>query len=474
MTTPTSTPTTTPPNSLSKKLLHHLTRPTTLTKPQLHQILAKIILHNLHPNPTITISFIKASAHLNLLHFSLLLFHHHFHRPHVLISNHLIRALSHSPSPLPSLSVFSKVHSFSFPTNNYTYPFILKSLSDLRLLKQGQSVHTHLIKTGHFGDLYVQNSILNLYSSCGEMGDCEKVFDEIPVRDAVSWTVMVSGNRCLGRFGEALAYFTRMQFHGVSPNHVTMVNALAACAGAGELDMGVWIHEYVRKQGWELDVILGTSLVDMYGKCGRINIGVDVFLSMVERNVCTWNSLIGGLALARSGEEAVRWFFRMDDEGIKPDSVSGVCVLCACSHSGLVDMGRWIFQMVVSGKYGFSPGIKHYGCMIDLLGRAGLLEEAVEFVERMPFEANVVIWVSLLSACRAHGDLDLSVLTARKLVELEPERGAYYALLSNLYAEMGRWSDVMEVRRAMRERSLKKDLDSSITEMEPTRMIGHG
>lgn len=327
------------------------------------------------------------------------------------------------------------------------------------------------MKLGQFDDIYVQNSLLNVYASCGDMGLCMRVFDEMPHRDVVSWTVLITGYRSAERYDDALIAFEQMQYAGVVPNHVTMVNALSACADFGALEMGVWIHEFIRRSGWEFDVILGTSLIDMYGKCGRIEEGLVVFRSMKEKNVFTWNSLIKGLALARSGEEAVWWFYRMEQEGIKADEVTLIAVLCACSHSGMVQMGRQIFGSLTNGKYGFSPGVKHYACVIDLLARAGILQEAMEVMTRMPFEPNKVMWGAFLAGCRAHGDLELSEFAARKLVELEPGNGAYYVLLSNIYAEMGRWSDVEKVRRLMKEGGLTKDLGCSSIELEPQERV---
>lgn len=453
-----------PHGSIVTKIIHLLKICNSAT--QLHQIQAQIILHSLHPNTTITFNFINACKSLGLLDSALNLFNQ-LHKPHVFICNNLIRALSHAQMHKRSIQIFTQMHNTSIPPNNYTFPFILKSLSDLRHLKGGQAVQTHAIKLGHYDDLYVRNALLDLYSSCGDMKNCEYLFDEMPQRDVVSWTVLISGHRNMGDLDEALIAFERMQFAGVSPNPVTMVNALAACAGSGALDMGVWIHEYMKRNGWELDVILGTSLIDMYGKCGRIDVGLGVFEDMVEKNVFTWNSLIRGLALAKNGKEAATWFFRMEEEGIKPDQVTLIGVLCACSHSGLVQMGQRIFYSIIDGKYGFSPSIKHYGCMIDLLGRSGFFYEAQELIERMPFEPNSVTWGALLTGCRAHGDLKLSEFAARRLLELEPENGAYYVLLSNLYAEMGRWSDVEEVRRLMKEKGVKKDVGSSSVGLEP-------
>ncbi|KAJ0980677.1 hypothetical protein J5N97_008932 [Dioscorea zingiberensis] len=446
-----------------QRILHALT---TIHSPsQLTQIQAQILLHNLHHDTTIVSSFINACSLLRHLSPALLLFRH-LRRPHTFVSNTLLRVLSLARLPHLLLLTFSFTHSSSIPPNNYTFPIVLKPLADLRLLPHGAAVHAHAFKTGHAADLYVRNSLLNLYSCCDDVECCEKLFDEMPSREVVAWSTMIMAYRNNGRLDQALIAFERMQFAGVAPNRVTMVNALAACAGCGALEMGAWIHDYVRRSGWELDVVLGTSLLDMYGKCGRIEDAVKVFERMPEKNVCTWNALIGGLALAKSGDEAMRWFFKMEHEGVRPDSVTLVGVLCACSHSGMVEMGRRVFRLMAGGKYGFRPGIKHYGCMVDLFSRAGMLGSAMEFIERMPHEPNVVVWGSLLRGSRAHGDVMLSEVAARRLVELEPGNVVYYVLLGNLYAEMGRWWDVEELRRMMKERRLRKDAGWSLAGAE--------
>jgi pentatricopeptide repeat protein len=293
------------------------------------------------------------------------------------------------------------------------------------------------------------------------------VFDEMPQRDVVSWTVLIMGYKNSGKYDHALIAFEQMQYAGVVLNCVTMVNALAACASFGALEMGVWIHDFIKRSEWELDVILGTALIDMYGQCGRIEEELGVFRSMKKKNVFTWNVLIKGLALAKSGEEAVCWFNRMELEGFKADEVTLVGVLCACSHSGLMITGRRIFGSVIVGKYGFSPSVKHFACMIDLFARAGYLEDAFKFIREMPFEPTKAMWGSLLAGSRARGNLEFSEFAAWKLVKLDPENCAYYVVLSNLYAEMGRWSDVEKVRIMMKERGLKKDLGCSSIELEP-------
>ena len=159
-----------------------------------------------------------------------------------------------------------------------------------------------------------------------------------------------------------------------------MINALHACAHYGNVEMGAWIRGVIKREGWELDVVLGTALIDMYGKCGRVEEGLNVFRSMKEKNVFTWNTVIKGLALAKSGQEAIWWFNKMEKDGVKADEVTLLAVLTACSHSGLVDKGREIFGLLVDGRYGVCPNVIHYACMVDMLARSGLLKETVEFM----------------------------------------------------------------------------------------------
>lgn len=450
---------------IASKIVHLLVSKCTLPT-HLYQIQAQLIIHNLYPDTTLASHFISSCRSLGLLQTAFLLYTINLQKPHTFVCNQLLRAFSHSHAHQNSISIYSHMNKNCIFPNNYTFPFILKSLSDLKSLKDGQCIHAQIVKFGHLNDIYVQNSLLNLYASCGDMELCSYLFDEMPQRDVVSWTVIVTGYRECGKSNAALVAFEQMQNSGVEPNRVTMVNALAACAGSGALDMGVCIHEFIKRKGWVLDVILGTSLIHMYANCGRIEEGLRVFESMEEKNVFTWNALIKGYALAENGQEAVRWFSKMELDGAKPNEVTLIAVLCGCVHSGLVERGREIFSSLLHQKYGFSPGVKHYACMVDLLARDGRLEDALRIIEKIPFQATKTIWGAFFSGCRVHGNLELSEISSRKLVDLEPENSAYYVILSNLYAEMGRWDDVEEIRRLMKDRELKKDSGSSCVELE--------
>ncbi|XP_016434616.1 pentatricopeptide repeat-containing protein At1g50270-like [Nicotiana tabacum] len=454
-------------NNITTKILNLLNK-TCISPAHISQIQTQLILHNLHFNTTIAHNFISACQSLGLLNFAFTLYTKLIKKPHVFICNTLIQAFSQTEVKLKqkSISMYAHMHKERIFPNNYTYPFVLKSLSDLKELKLGQSVHTHIIKWGHACDIYVHNSLLNLYASCDKIDLCKQLFDEMPQRDVVSWTVMIMGYRDCGKYDDALVVFEQMRNAGVAPNRVTMVNALSACANYGALDMGMWIHDYIRRSGWELDVILGTSLIDMYGKCGKIEYSFWVFQEMKHKNVYTWNAVIRGLALAKIGEEAVQWFFIMERENVNPDEVTLVAVLCACAYSGMVEHGREIFSWLMNGKYGFPPGVKHYACMVVLLARCGHLEDAFRMIKEMPMEPTKSVWGALLAGCRLHGNQEMSEFAAWKLVGLAPKNSAYYVVLANLYGEMGRWNDAEKIRAMMKERGLSKDLGSSSVEVE--------
>eukprot|EP00257_Ricinus_communis_P022716 XP_015582522.1 pentatricopeptide repeat-containing protein At5g66520-like [Ricinus communis] len=449
-------------NAIAVRIIHLLDN--CISHTHIHQIQTQLILHKLHSNTTVAHQFITACQNLSFLQSSLPLFFTHLSNPHVFTCNTLIQSFSHSQIPHISFSIYARMHTNSILPNNYTFPFLLKSLSDFKDLTQGQCVQAQVIKLGHSYDIYVQNSLLNLYASCGHMGHCRSVFDEMPERDVVSWTVLIMGYRNAENYGDALIAFEQMQYAGIVPNHVTMVNVLGACARFGAIEMGIWIHDFIRRSGWEIDVILGTSLIDMYAKCGKINESLSVFRSMKEKNIFAWNAVIKGLAFAKCGQEAVRWFFTMEQEGFKPDEVTFVNVLSTCSHSGFVDLGKQLFGLLINGKYGFSPNAKHYACMVDLYARSGCLDEAFKLIREMPFSPTKAMWGSLLTGCRANKNLELSEYVAKKLIELEPGNSAYYVVLSNLYSEMGRWTDAAEVRELMKDKGLKKDLGCSSVE----------
>ncbi|XP_020082150.1 pentatricopeptide repeat-containing protein At5g66520-like [Ananas comosus] len=300
------------------------------------------------------------------------------------------------------------------PSVRFTFPLLLSALSEPR---HGLMVHTHVVKSGFGRDLFVRNSLLRLYCCReGDMAAAHQLFDEMPQRDVVAWTTLITGYKNCGRPDDAIARFSLLMELSASgaapaPNRVTMVGALGACAARGAVDVGARIHDYVRARRWELDVVLGTALVDMYAKCGAAEAALAVFGAMPERSAGTWNALIVGLARARGGAEALRWFARMEEEEEEegeaaPDAATITAVLSACAHSGLVDAGVAIFGRAARGGYAFgAPTVRHYGCVVDMLGRAGRVAEAAAVVRAMPCAPSAAVWGALLGACRACGGM---------------------------------------------------------------------
>lgn len=341
------------------------------------------------------------------------------------------------------------------------------------------------------------NSMITCYCKLGDIKSARLIFDDSPVKDVVSWNAMIDGYCKSGmlmnaeelffqmgaaknsitwntmiagfvqqrKFSSAIYAFQHMQAESVKPTEVTMVSLLSACAHLGALDMGEWIHGYIKRKRFRIDVVLGNALIDMYCKCGSIEAALNVFHNLQVKNIFCWNSIIVGLGMHGYGEEAIYVFNSMEKEGIMPDGVSFVGLLCACSHSGMISEGRRYFSQIRS-KYGVEPGIEHYGCMVDLLGRAGFLEEALELISTMPMKPNSVVWGSMLRACQIHKDTNLGEHVTQRLLELDPYDGGNYVFLSNLFASLNRWKDVDMCRKLMVERGVRKTPGCSSIEVD--------
>lgn len=255
---------------------------------------------------------------------------------------------------------------------------------------------------------------------------------------------------------EAIMVFRRMQLENVKPDEIAILAVLSACADLGALHLGEWIHNYIEKHKMRKIVPLYNSLIDMYAKSGNISKALQLFGNMKHKTIITWTTMIAGLAFHGLGKEALHVFSCMEKEGrVKPNEVTFIAILSACSHVGLVELGRDYFKSMRS-KYGIEPKIEHYGCMVDLLGRAGHLQEAKELVRMMPFEANAAIWGSLLAASTRCGDAELAAEALRHLILLEPHNSGNYSLLSNTYAALGRWGESRMVRKVMRDTGVAK------------------
>ncbi|XP_038976267.1 pentatricopeptide repeat-containing protein At4g18840-like [Phoenix dactylifera] len=438
--------------------------------------------------------------------------------------NSMIRAHARAPDPAPALQLFYRMlHSPTRP-DKYTFPFVLKACA---ALPEAFQIHARILKTGFGSDIFVLNTLLHTYAingltaealklfarmpqkdviswnaminafvTHGLVGRARKLFDKMsernvetwnfmisgysnlglvdqsrelfnlmPVRDIVSWNAMITGCARTGRFDEVISLFQEMQYGNVWPDECTFVNVLSACARVGSLGQGEWIRAYVDKNGIEIKGFLATALVDMYSKCGSIEKALQVFNNTSKKDVSTWNAMIDGLSSHGLGEHALRLFEEMPRNGLVPNGVTFVNVLSACSHEGLLNEGCRIFNDMAR-VYGIEPEIEHYGCMVDLLGRAGLLVAAEELLRRAPVKDAPVLWRSLLSACREHGDLELAEIAAKQLLELSPFDSSCYIQLSNVYALLGRWEDARMLREMMKVQGVKKEPGCSTIEVD--------
>ncbi|KAJ8616014.1 hypothetical protein MRB53_035386 [Persea americana] len=303
------------------------------------------------------------------------------------------------------------------------------------------------------------------YSKCGEMEMARMLFDRMPVKSLVPWTIMISGYAEKGLGKQASSLYDEMEKARLKPDDATVISILAACAESGLLGLGKRIHVYINRTQLKHRTQVCNALVDMYAKCGCLDKAMKVFDEMSKKDVVSWNSMVQGLAMHGNGERALELFWRMKQDGPAPDGVTFVGVLSACTHVGLVDEGRRYFS-TMQRDYGLDPQVEHFGCMVDLLGRAGHLKEAFELIKTMPMEPNAIIWGTLLGACRVHNNVGLAEDVVNRLIELEPSNAGNYAMLSNIYASVGNWDDVAKVRLQMRGTGIQKPPGSSSIEVD--------
>jgi len=417
-----------------------------------------------------------------------------------------------------ALALFHQMQETGVEPDQFTIASVLQACANTGDLQQGKDVHEIIIRKGLKPDVVVGSALVDMYVKCGSVEDARNVFDNMPERNVVSWTAMVSGYTQNGfvkearelfeimpernvfswnamiagyaqngqvdealeffqkmpkrdvvswstmiagfsqnaHFSEALKLFRQMQGTGMKPNPVTYVSILPACANSAALQQGKEIHEDLIRNGLQSNVNVTNAVIDMYTKCGCLEIALKVFDEMCERDVVSWNAMITGYALHGCGKEAIQLFEQMQNSSdVRPNRVTFIGLLFGCCHAGLLEDG-WKYFNGMSEVYHIPPTVEHYCCMVDLLGRAGCLHEALDFIKKMAIKPNAAVWASLLGACRIHANIEIAERAAEHLFELDPSNGAHYSMLSNIYAAASRWDDVEKVRKMMKERDVKK------------------
>eukprot|EP01018_Ginkgo_biloba_P024547 Gb_02194 [translate_table: standard] len=415
------------------------------------------------------------------------------------------------------LHLYYQMRRTGIQSNEFTLASVLAACADLATLQHGKRIHEDIIKGGFQSDVFVGSALIDMYTKCGSIENARKVFDkmserdvvlwtaiiagyaqngyvdealhlfqkmpqrnvfsftaviagyaqngyfneamklfqQMPERDVISWNAMIAGYAQNGQLDETLKLFRQMQLTGVRPDPDTFSCVLVACTSLAALEQAKEVHGNIIRSGFQCDVFVANALIDMYAKCGSIEDACHVFDSMPRRDVVSWTAIILGYAMHGYGKEALQLFEQMQHSAMNPDHVTFIGVLSACCHAGLVDEG-WKFFKAMSRHYHITPVMEHYCCMVDLLGRAGHLGQAQDFISKMPIKPSAAVWISLLGACRLHANIELGEHVAECLFELEPKNAAPYVLLSNIYAAAGRWDDIQKVQKMMKDRGIKK------------------
>ncbi|KAJ3709253.1 hypothetical protein LUZ61_012958 [Rhynchospora tenuis] len=370
--------------------------------------------------------------------------------------NALINGYAQTDQPLEALQLFRQLRMTGKFPDHATFVAVLPAFALLSGLNEGASVHGMTIKYGFYSDLRVKNAILDLYAKCGDVQTSHKLFAETKAcGDIVSWNTMIAGCMHNGQAKEAMEIFHQMMSEYIKPNVVSLVCIIPAAACLVSLRDGLALHCYVVKSGFVSDVKVGNSLIDMYSKCGRLDCAQKFFDQMTQKDTTSWNSMLSGYSINGLSHKAISLFSHMENDSIEADALTYLGVLSACRHGGLVVKGREIFYSMIHKK-GLRPNVKHYACMVDLLGRAGQLDEAWRLIQKMPIDPDASVWGALLGACRMHGNSKLGVKVLEQLDRLAPNDGAHYVVLSSIYAQTGRWSDAGYMRDAMTSTGITK------------------
>ncbi|KAL5572164.1 hypothetical protein UlMin_021761 [Ulmus minor] len=419
-------------------------------------------------------------------------------KPTVSLYNKLIKAYSSDGKFHNCFSLYNQMCLQGVSPNEHSFTLLFSACSSNSSSRLGQTLHSHFVKLGFVLDVFALTALVNMYAKFGMLASARQVFDEMgvreiptwnamiagyaksgeleralelfglmPCRNVVSWTTIISGYSQNGQYAKALAMFLQMEKKkDVMPNEVTVASVLPACANLGALEVGQRIEDYARKKGFFKDLYVSNAILELYARCGQIDVAWLVFNEIGNRrNLCSWNSMIMGLAVHGKCKEALNLYEQMLRVGITPDNVTFVGLILACTHGGMIFKGRQLFR-AMKPKFGITPKLEHYGCMVDLLGRAGELQEAYDLIQGMPMKPDNVIWGALLGACSFHGNIKLAEKAAESLFELEPWNPANYVLLSNIYASAGRWHGVAKLRKVMKGGRIIKAAGYSFIEEE--------
>ncbi|CAN0924592.1 Pentatricopeptide repeat-containing protein At3g02330, mitochondrial [Linum grandiflorum] len=365
-----------------------------------------------------------------------------------------------------TLPFLASMLSFGMEPDEFTYGSVLKACAAQQCLNSGREIHGRIIKSGLGWEPFVGGALVDMYCKCGLIKEAEKIHDRTYPQSMVSWNAIVSGFSLMQQSEEAQSFFLHMLEAGVQPDNFTYATVLDTCANLATLGLGMQIHGQVIKQKLQSDVYISSTLVDMYSKCGKLLDSELMYEKAPNKDLVAWNSLICGYSQHGHGEKALEIFEMRRPENVNPNHATFLSVLRACAHKeGLIDKGLLYFD-IMKTEYRLDPELEHYSCIVDLLGRLGRTGDALNVIEEMPFEADAVIWRTLLSICKLQGEVEIAEKAATSILQLEPDDSSAYILLCNIYADAGMWDKVGQMRRGMKQNRLKKEPGCSWIEIK--------
>ncbi|KAL5698552.1 hypothetical protein ACHQM5_029578 [Ranunculus cassubicifolius] len=379
--------------------------------------------------------------------------------------NAVIAAYEQNGYEEETLSLFSRMLNSGMEPDEFTYGSVLKACAGWQALNRGIEIHSRIIKSGLGSEFFVGSAVVDMYCKCGMMDEAEKLHNRVGKQTLVSWNAIVYGFSLQKQSEDAQKFFSQMLDTGLKPDNFTYVTILDTCANLATIGLGKQIHAQIIKQKLQSDVYVSSTLVDMYSKCGNMQDSRLIFENMIEKDFISWNAMISGYAQHGLGQEALQVFERMQQENVKPNHATFIVVLRACGYMGLFEEERRYFDSMID-DYGLQPQLEHYSCMVDIIGRSGQVDEALKLICEMPFEADAIVWRTLLSVCKIKSNVEVAELAASSILRLDPQDSAVYVLLSNVYAEAGMWGEVSNMRKMMRQNGLKKEPGCSWIEVK--------
>ncbi|XP_019462528.1 PREDICTED: putative pentatricopeptide repeat-containing protein At3g47840 [Lupinus angustifolius] len=355
-----------------------------------------------------------------------------------------------------AVEAFKRMRKSYVIPNEYTFAAVISACANLANIKWGEQIHGHILRLGMVDALSVANSIITLYSKCGMLTSASVVFHGMTKKDMISWSTIIAVYSQGGYAKEAFDYLSWMRREGPKPNEFAFASVLSVCGSMAFLEQGKQVHAHVLCIGLDHETMVHSALISMYSKCGSLQEASKIFHGIKNNDIVSWTAMISGYAEHGYSQEAISLFEKISSIGLKPDYVTFIGVLTACSHAGLVDLGFYYF-MLMSNEYRISPSKEHYGCMIDLLCRAGRLSEAEHMIRSMPFHSDDVVWSTLLRACRVHGDVDRGRRTAEQILHLDPDSAGTHITLANIYSAKGRWKEAAHIRKVMKSKGVIKE-----------------